>query len=441
LSAAAFDVVVVGAGVAGLAAARRLSAAGRRVLVLEAQSRLGGRILTQRATSSAGESVAVELGAEFVHGLPPVSWRLIREAQLKTVERMGAQFCFESGTLRPCGQEQAGAFQILEDMSHWLPQQPAGTDLSFAQYLRRVNPPRAQFERAVSRVEGFNAADQNLIGVAALARQQRAEDAIDADRIFHVEAGYDRLPQFQAAQIEAHGGLIHFAEPLRCVRWQRGSVLLETGANPGLRRYHARHVILTLPLGVLQAAAVFFDPPLREFEALVHRMAMGPVLRLTLLFDRRFWADQAPDLSFLFAHDVAFPTWWTPHPNEAPMLTAWIGGATAYSRIDALRSAGTPALLEAALDSLATVFRHPVAHLRTMLQSTHWHDWQQDEYSRGAYSYAPVGAVDVSAKLATPIDGTLFFAGEHTDVEGHWGTVQGALASGARAAAQVLYPC
>jgi monoamine oxidase len=191
-------------------------------------------------------------------------------------------------------------------------------------------------------------------------------------------------------------------------------------------------------LGVLQAGTVLFDPPLPEFQDHVRHMAMGPVLRLTLLFDRRFWADQAPDLSFLFARDTPFPTWWTPRPNEAPTLTAWIGGASAYSRVDALRSAGTPALLEASLDSLATVFRRPIAQLRSLLHSMHWHDWQEDEYSRGAYSYAPVGAVDVSQQLATPIDGTLFFAGEHTDVEGHWGTVHGALASGERAAAQVL---
>jgi monoamine oxidase len=215
-------------------------------------------------------------------------------------------------------------------------------------------------------------------------------------------------------------------------------VLLEAGGNAGIRHYQAPHAILTLPLGVLQAAAVTFDPPLREFEAHVRHMAMGPVLRLTLLFDRRFWVEQAPDLSFLLARDTPFPTWWTPHPNEAPMLTAWIGGATAYSRTAALRSAGAPALLEAALNSLATIFRLPPAQLGTMLQSIHWHDWQADEYSRGAYSYATVGAVDVSRQLATPIDGTLFFAGEHTDVEGQWGTVQGALASGERAAAQVL---
>ena len=76
--------------------------------------------------------------------------------------------------------------------------------------------------------------------------------------------------------------------------------------------------------------------------------------------------------------------------------------------------------------------------LRADLVSWHLHDWQADEYSLGAYSYALAGGAGASALLAQPVAGTLFFAGEHTDTSGHPGTVHGALRSGLRAAAQVL---
>jgi monoamine oxidase len=66
------------------------------------------------------------------------------------------------------------------------------------------------------------------------------------------------------------------------------------------------------------------------------------------------------------------------------------------------------------------------------------HDWQADPFARGAYSYVPAGAADASLHLSYPVDGTLFFAGEHTDTSGHWGTVHAALRSGLRAAEQLL---
>jgi monoamine oxidase len=67
-----------------------------------------------------------------------------------------------------------------------------------------------------------------------------------------------------------------------------------------------------------------------------------------------------------------------------------------------------------------------------------YHDWTSDPWSRGAYSYAPVGAVNCAEVMAEPVEDTLFFAGEHTDTTGHWGTVHGALGSGLRAAERIL---
>src|ERR1700733_7065810 len=91
------DVVVVGAGMAGLTTARSLAEAGLKVLVVEANDRIGGRILTRHVGDD-----AIELGAEFIHGRPPELWALIKEAGLETYRREGTQICFEDGTLSDC---------------------------------------------------------------------------------------------------------------------------------------------------------------------------------------------------------------------------------------------------------------------------------------------------------------------------------------------------
>jgi monoamine oxidase len=90
------------------------------------------------------------------------------------------------------------------------------------------------------------------------------------------------------------------------------------------------------------------------------------------------------------------------------------------------------------LNTLAGIFTVPVAALSEQLVSWHCHDWSADPFARGAYSYVPRGALCASANIAEPVGRTLYFAGEHTSVSGHWGTVHGALQSGAAAAAKII---
>jgi monoamine oxidase len=116
-----------------------------------------------------------------------------------------------------------------------------------------------------------------------------------------------------------------------------------------------------------------------------------------------------------------------------------VGGPKAVALAQKIQASANPtALVDESLGALSRVFGLPASHLQAKLVSLHTHDWQADPYSRGAYSYAPAGAVDASKIIAEPALNTLFFAGEHTDTTGHWGTVHGALASGLRAAAQIL---
>jgi Flavin containing amine oxidoreductase len=171
---------------------------------------------------------------------------------------------------------------------------------------------------------------------------------------------------------------------------------------------------------------------------------------MTLMFRSKFWAGvDGPTvsgevkagldrLSFLFTHGALPPTWWTPMPDTAAMITAWVAGPKVAGIEDERRATGNAdAFLELSLTTLANAFGLSMGYLRQLLVSWHTHDWQADPFALGAYSYAPAGAMEASENMAEPVEDTLFFAGEHTDTSGHWGTVHGAFRSGVRAAAQV----
>src|ERR1700735_2324078 len=177
-----YDVLVIGAGVTGLNAGRLLAEAGQRVAILEARDRIGGGIGTQPIALDQQPPFAVELGAEFVHGLPQETWSLITQAGLSTVEVDGSSLWFDGSRLMAANEQRGATEGVLEDLTQWMQKQPSGSDFSFVEYLKgqAVDPVTARM--ASNRVEGFNAADQHRISVAALAKQQAAEDAIDADR-------------------------------------------------------------------------------------------------------------------------------------------------------------------------------------------------------------------------------------------------------------------
>ena len=139
-------------------------------------------------------------------------------------------------------------------------------------------------------------------------------------------------------------------------------------------------------------------------------------------------------MSFLHTTDRDFPTWWTAYPISAPVLVAWCGGRRARE----LSNLARPAIVEHAIDALARQLAVSRRRLHGELEQAWTHDWQNDPFARGAYSYQVVGGAEAPSLLARPLHGTLFFAGEATDESGATGTVHGAIASGRRAASQVL---
>jgi monoamine oxidase len=419
------DVVVVGAGMAGLTAARGLAEVGLKVLVLEAQDRIGGRILTQHV---GGE--AIELGAEFIHGRPPELRALIEEAGLETYERGGTQICFEDGALKDCGSEMDGVFKPLEKLENF-----EGPDISFAEYLDREAVAGEDRSRMIGYVEGFNAADHRDISAASLGAQQKAEDASEGDRIFRLRGGYDQLPAYLSKRITEYGGTVLTGTAVKEIRWRAGRAEIITGAGS----FIAARTIVTLPLGVLQSGSVAISPAPEAVMKAVGRLRMGQVRRFTLVFRERFWEGLEPDpalseMSFLFSFSETPPVWWTPHPEASNSITGWVGGP----RSRALEAVGTEEISGRACASLGRIFGLETDCVSELLMGCYTHDWRRDAFARGAYSYVATGGLDASRQMTEPVANTLYFAGEHTDVTGHWGTVHAAMRSGLRAAEQII---
>jgi monoamine oxidase len=421
-------ILVIGAGMAGLTAARLLAEAGRRVLVLEARDRVGGRIRTLRE-----QGEVLELGAEFIHGRPPELWDLIREAGLETYSLDGDNRCHKEGKLKKCD-EQSEIFKFLTQLEKW-----KGPDLAFADYPPLQKLSLEKREQIISYVQSFNAADYRQIGVHSLAVQQHAEDEIHGDELSRIREGYDRLPEFLSCKVRQAGARIELSRPVERIEWCRGRVQVFARDGGELTELSAAKVVIAVPLGVLHQFGLVFDPVPHALIA-AHQLSMGPVRRFTLLFRERWWANhqdvQLPRLSFLFAHDAMPPVWWTTHPAETRTLTGWIGGPRSASFDQCTREQ----VGDLACQQLAGVFSVPIDFLREQLVCCATHDWQADPFSHGAYSYIPARGLDSVLELATPVENTLYFAGEHTDVTGHWGTVHAAIRSGQRAASQALAP-
>lgn len=231
------------------------------------------------------------------------------------------------------------------------------------------------------------------------------------------------------------GGEVRTGVRVRRVLWERGRVELATDAGGVV----AGQVVVTLPLGVLLSGSVEIEPEPAEVMRAAAMMRMGQVCRFTMTFRRRFWAEVEPravmrELSFLFTSGELPSVWWTADPGPSAQMTGWVGGP----RAEGLLGKSVEELGKEACAVLGRIFGVGKEFVRGQMTGCYAHDWSADEFARGAYSYVAVGGAEASRAMAEPVEDTLFFAGEHTDVTGHWGTVHGAMRSGLRAAGQVL---
>ena len=433
--------IVVGAGAAGLEAAHRLVRARLRVVVLEARPRLGGRIDTQRLP---GWPAVVEAGAEFVHSRPKNLMRALAAAGARVGSHPQRHTRARRGDLHGAETAWMQAMSVIDD----LPTEDVSVMdvLRRPEFARRLSP--AAREMVIGFVEGYNASDARRVSARSLVEQAEATEAEGGDATARVLDGYDRLLQHLAAPLAREAGALRLATIVTDVRWGGTGVDVGTrgalGGSPA--RVRARAALITLPLGVLQAprsalGAVRFVPALpRTKRSAIERLAMGNVIKVVLRLRQPVgvgvFAPFARDMSFVHLGRAPIPTWWVPRPFPPTMLVGWVAGRRAD--VFAARFRTTDARLRAALGGLAHAVGATADAVTAAVEDARVFDWGSDPWSRGAYSWIPVGGLDAPAALAAPLGGRLFFAGEATDTVGDPGTVHGAMTTGTRAAAEIV---
>jgi monoamine oxidase len=438
-------VLIIGAGAAGLAAARELAAAGKQVTLLEARERIGGRVYTHHDTAS---RFAIELGAEFVHGKHPDLMKILEESGIPFCDVSHRHWYFENGVLSK-SQEFWNTLNAPMDLMSL--DQPDQTFQDFLASLPDDEATRKAKSVATRYVQGFHAARIDRIGVHGLIKANEAEDEIEGDNGFRIPGGYDLVTQALHDEAVAAGALLRLNTIVQAVHWSSGGLEVICTSSGVTETFTGSCVLITLPLGVLQAetddfGAVRFIPDLPEKkQTAIRGLEMGHVVHITLRFRERFWEKLSPrgggvsenlrDLGFIHYPDAPLPTWWTLLHIRAPLLVGWIGGPNA----EYLKEAGLSPdeLLNEALKSLQMIFGVSESCLRELLVSSHMHNWSSDPFTRGGYAYLPVDGLKAQQSLAQPVNKVLFFAGEATSV-GHIGTVHGAVASGLRAAKEIL---
>ena len=415
MSAADPEVIILGAGAAGLAAAAQLARAGQRVLLLEARDRIGGRCWTRHLP---GVNVPLELGAEFIHGQPRATLRLLKQFGAAAIDSVRVSRHGGRGRLQRVDPFEEARRAVQGAMLH--------KDVSFATFLARRRLPARTRLFARLMVEGFDAADPARVSARSILEEWGSGEMGSSQP--RLAKGYQPLLEHLAAEAIGDGARLRLGAVVKAVRWRRRTVEVE-GEFLG-RRFiaKARRAIVTLPLGVLQSGAVRFHPAMREKQRALRQLASGPVVKVVLRFEHPFWEKRWPGTAFFHAPGASFPTFWTPLPARAPVLIAWAGGPKGA------RLSGLPAsrLIQEALAAAGSLFgRHPA------LEAALVHDWRKDPFARGAYSYVLVGGSPARESLAAPVADTLYFAGEATDPE-ESGTVGGALHSGERAAREII---
>lgn len=436
-------ILVIGAGASGLMAARDLLTSGKEVLVLEAAGRLGGRIHTLHA----GFPFAVEAGAEFVHGDLPLTFELLNAAGITATPTEGKFYRSYNGEWQKDNVRVKGWDQVMEKMGS------LEADMAVAEFLDTYFGGEAneRLRWAVRRfAEGYDLADINFASTKALYREWSRDEGTQ----YHVDGGYGPLMDWMDSEIQALGGNIMLNAPVASIHWAPGAVTAHIADG---RSFNGASVLITVPLGVLQAGdasvalsiadanvepqrsggparnGLTFDPAIPEYIQAFNALGYGSVIKLLLHFREPFWEKEAPGLGFIVS-DQVLPTWWTV-AGKPNLLTGWFAGP----RTIPYQGKPEAELVDLGLESLSKIFHVSIAELRAQLLVYRVDDWSQDPYSLGAYSYEKVGEAPFRKVLHTPVDNTLFFAGEALYEGEHTpGTVEAALATGRKAARAII---
>lgn len=417
------DVLIIGAGVAGLCAADALLAGGHRPLLLEASNYVGGRV---RSLDNFGDA-SIELGAEEVHGMDNAVARLAAEQGMDLISHMTLNDLLRiDGELMTLDQAQldpavARAFELIDGLGEY-----RGENWTAEEFLVRSHFPRRAWHYLSSRLGVEHGTTLDRLAMRGFASYQKGWESRETN--YTLQGRYQDLFAPMIGRLE---GSIRLNSPVAAIDWS---------AEPRVRLQNsdeltARAVIVTVPLPILTERLIHFSPQLpAEKIAAADSIGMDTGLKIILKFKHRFWDEQT-----YFIHTDGFlPQFWAACKGRSEtsfVLTAFVGGA----RAEALDNMSVDPV-RFALEELDELFGAKIASRsfeRGLIS-----DWGADPWVRGLYSYPTVRTTESSRDaLARPLANRIFFAGEATNTYGASGTVHGAMETGWRAANEVAAAC
>ncbi len=418
------NVIVIGAGISGLACARLLKKAGYRVNLLEARDRTGGRIWTSRVW----KGIPVEMGAMWLQDVPqnPVS-KLASEFSAGVIDaHPNRKAIFDTDGRQLDNDEVAEIDKLYRDLvtdlenlrRKDLPDAPLLTNIRNWINNRNLTPEqRAELAFSIREyVEIVQGAD-----LATLSTRSSRSVEKTTSRVACFPNGFEQITDGLARGLEIRHGQI-----VTAIRDAGQDVEIKTTIGT----FRADRVVCTLPLGVLQAAAVKFEPALTpEKLASLERLRTGLLNRCHLKFNNVVWPER-------IEHFGCIPSAannWISFTNLLPFIRKPVlSGAVSGSLAAKLEAVDDERVVESMLRALVRIFGSAVAEPEFALITR----WQTDPFARGCYTYMGVGATQADVnQLAAPLGRKIFFAGEHTSPL--YGSVEGAYASGLRAAEEV----
>jgi monoamine oxidase len=370
----------------------------------------------------------IELGAEFVHGRPAPTLALgggaialVHVPERRVMVETRPQPMHDTWGRLARALDAARAAPPEESVEH---------------YLRRAKLSR-ELERLVRMlVEGYDAAPLDDVSARVIA--EASARTADGFEQYRTAQGYDRVLASLEQGLAADATRVLLDKRVTRVAWSRGKVKLATQGGQPLS-IDAKRCLVTVSIGVLQAPAseggMDFVPQPPALPENLRHLGMGCVVRVVLRFEQAPWvpALEGVEASFVHVPGAPFGTLWREARAGQVQITAWSAGPPARELLPLER----PALIEAALASLSRAAGVDIASLRRTLKEAHFHDFNRDPLTRGAYSYVRPGGQDAARRLAEPCEDTLFFAGEALDHQ-YPGTVAGALGSGEHAARRIV---
>ena len=419
-----YGVIIIGAGMAGLSAARKLVDAGKSVIVLEARKRIGGRIYTDRSLG-----FAAELGANWIHGVdknPLVDLAQASGAQGVVFDHNDIAVLSGSGRPLNGADQYANLYSVFEQAIQSVgatcggkPAQDAlsGPITNALQQAGLEAGDREIMDVIVDReFSGDYGAGPKLLNSCA----NEIGEAFEGDDLIIIN-GYDRLPQMLSQGVK-----VQLGEPVESLRWTESGVSVLTSKT----RYSAGHCICTVPLGVLKSGAIKFetDLPDTHLEA-IDRIGFGSFAKTIVTFENEAVLPKtnvafAPNKRRVFRNLIGLSG-----VAGRPAVMAYCGGEDAI----AAAKMTDRAIAQEIAESVALARRSASSRIANVLVSR----WSEDPFAQGAYSYPGITTkAEDFENLALPVDERLYFAGEAASP--YFGTVHGAHLSGNKAAQLII---